>query len=41
MKNDKNENTVALGIDLAKDEEVTADTVEELTSGKGADENEQ
>lgn len=40
MKNDKNENAVALGIDPAEDEKVTADTVEELTNGKGAGDNE-
>ena len=40
MKNDKNEHAVTLGVDLVAGEEITADTVEELTNGKGADENE-
>lgn len=40
MKTDKNEQALALDIDLAEDEEVTADTYEELTNGKGDDDNE-
>lgn len=40
MKTDKNEQALALGIALTEDEEVTADTYEELTNGKGGDDNE-
>lgn len=40
MKTDKIEQGLTLGINLAEDEEVTADTYEELTNGKGDEDNE-